>query len=108
MTASSVRLSRSSRHGRRWPPDQHPVRLVRGGVTGAAVAGLAGPVLPQAPNERCQVGQMSGRDLHGGGQMFEAIRLDGPRRVIGEDVADPGLLGTGEHGAAMVAERAEV
>jgi hypothetical protein len=51
---------------------------------------------------------MSGRDLHGGGQVLEAIRLDGPRRVIGEDVADPGLLGTGEHGAAMVAERTEV
>jgi hypothetical protein len=65
-------------------------------------------MLSQAPNERGQVGQMSGRDLHGGGQVLEAIRLDGPRRVIGEDVADPGLLGTGEHGAAMVAEGAEV
>jgi len=69
------------------------------------VAGLAGAVLSQAPNERRQAGQMSGRDLHGGGQVLEAIRLDGPRRVIGEDVTDPGLLGTGEHGAAMVAER---
>jgi hypothetical protein len=47
---------------------------------------------------------MSGRDLHGGGQMFEAIRLDGPRRVIDEDVADPGLLGAGEHGGGIVAE----
>jgi transposase-like protein len=26
--------------------------------------------------------------------------------MIGEDVADPGLLGAGEHGAAMEAERA--
>ena len=38
--------------------------------------------------------------------MLQAIRLEGPRRVIPEDVADPSLLGTGEHGAAMVAERA--
>jgi len=41
---------------------------------------------------------MSGRDLRGGGQMLKAIRLDDPRRMIGEDVADPSLLGTGEHG----------
>ena len=50
---------------------------------------------------------MGDRDLYGRGQMFEAIRLDGPRRVTSEDVADPGLLGTGEHGTAMVSERAE-
>jgi len=74
-------------------------------TTGTPVAGLAGAVLSQAPNERRRAGQMSGRDLHGGGQVLEVIRLDGPRRVIGEDVTDPGLLGTGEHGAAMVAER---
>ncbi len=49
---------------------------------------------------------MGGGDLCGGGQMLQAIRLDGPRRVIGEDIVEPGLLGTGEHGAAMVAERA--
>lgn len=30
------------------------------------------------------------------------------RRVIGEDVAEPRLLGTGEHGGVMVAERAAV
>jgi hypothetical protein len=47
---------------------------------------------------------MAGRDLHGGGQMLEAIRLDGPRRVIRQDVSDPGLLGTGEHGGGIVAE----
>jgi hypothetical protein len=51
---------------------------------------------------------MPGRDLGGGGQMFEAIRLDGPGWVIAQDVPDPSLLGTGEHGAAIVAERAAV
>jgi hypothetical protein len=51
---------------------------------------------------------MFARDLHCGGQMFQAIRLDDPRRMVAENVADPGLLGTGEHGAAMVAERAGV
>src|SRR5258707_8078171 len=71
---------------------------MRIGVTDTPVLSLAGPVLSQAPNEHRQVCQMSGRDLDGSGQMFEAIRLDGPRRVIGEDVADPSLLGTGEHG----------
>jgi len=40
--------------------------------------------------------------------MLQAIRLDGPRRVIREDVADPSLLGTGEHGATIVAERHRV
>jgi hypothetical protein len=40
--------------------------------------------------------------------MLQAICLVGPRQVIPEDVADPSLLGTGEHGAAVVAERAEV
>ena len=42
-----------------------------------------------------KIREMGDRDLYGGGQVLEAIRLDGPRRVIGEDVADPGLLGTG-------------
>ena len=65
-------------------------------------------MLPQAPNECRQVCQMARRDPHGGGQVLEAIGLDGPRRVINEDLSDPGLLGTGEHGAAMVAERTEV
>jgi len=41
---------------------------------------------------------MSGRYLRGGGKMIQAIRLDGPRRVIPKDVSDPSLLGTGEHG----------
>jgi len=38
--------------------------------------------------------------------MLETIRLEGPRRIIAEDLSHPTLLGTGEHGAAMVAERA--
>ena len=40
--------------------------------------------------------------------MLQAERRDGPRRVIREDVADPSLLGTGEHGAAIVAEQHRV
>jgi hypothetical protein len=74
------------------------------GVTDAAVTGLAGAVLSRAPNEHRQVCQMSGPDLHGGGQMFRAIRLDDPRRVVGEDDSDPSLLSTGEHGVAIVAD----
>jgi hypothetical protein len=81
---------------------------VRVDITGATVAGLASAVLPEAPNERRQVCQMFARNLHCGGQMFQAIRLDDPRRTVAENVADPSLLGTGEHGAAMVAERAGV
>src|SRR6266581_1150952 len=30
--------------------------------------------------------------------MLQAVRLDGPRRMIAEDLSDPSLLGTGEHG----------
>jgi hypothetical protein len=51
---------------------------------------------------------MGDGDLCGGGQMLQAIRLDDPRQVIPEDLSDPGLLGTGEHGAAMVAEQPRV
>src|SRR5712691_5538311 len=29
--------------------------------------------------------------------MLQAVRLDGPRRMIAEDLSDPSLLGTGEH-----------
>ena len=78
------------------------------GTTGAAVLGPAGPGRPEIPDEGRKIREMGDRDLYGRSQMFEAIRLDGPRRVIGEDVADPGLLGTGEHGAGMVAECAGV
>jgi hypothetical protein len=68
--------------------------------------GLTGPVLPKSPDEGREICEMGGGDLCGDGQMLQAIRLDGPRRVIGEDLSDLSLLGTGEHGAAMVAERA--
>jgi hypothetical protein len=77
---------------------------MRVSIAMATVASLAGAVLPQAPNECRQVGQMARRDLHGGGQMFQAIRLDDPRRVAGEDLSHPGLLGTGEHGAVILAD----
>ena len=40
--------------------------------------------------------------------MLQAERRDGPRRVIREDVADPSLLGAGEHGPAIVAEQHRV
>ena len=70
---SRVRFSRSPRHRGQRPPDQQPVRLVRVGVTDAPVLSLAGPALPQAPNE--QVCQMSGRDLRDGGWMLQAVRL---------------------------------
>jgi hypothetical protein len=36
--------------------------------------------------------------------MLQAVRLDGPRRVIRQGVSDSRLLGTGEHGGAIVAE----
>jgi len=77
-------------------------------TTGAAVLSLAGPVLPESADEGREIREMGGWDLGGGGQVLEAIRLDGPRQVIPEDLSDASLLGTGEHGAAMVAERAEV
>jgi hypothetical protein len=108
MSAPQVGCSRSSRHRRRRPPDQHLVRVVRVSVTEATVASLAGAVLPQAPNECRQVCQMARRHLPGGSQMFQAIRLDDPQRVVGEDLSDPSLLGTREHDATMVAERAGV
>jgi len=77
---------------------------VRVGVTDAPILGLAGPALPEAPDKGRKIREMPGRDLRSSGQMFEAIHLDGPRRVIRQDVSDPGLLGTGEHGGGIVAE----
>ena len=73
-------------------------------TAGAPVLSLAGPVLPEFPDEGREIREMGGWDLGGGGQMLQAICLDGPRRVIDEDVADPGLLGAGEHGGGIVAE----
>ncbi len=59
--------------------------------------------LIQGSNEDGEVGRVAARDLRGGGQVLEAERLDGPRWVTRQDVEDPGLLGAGEHGAAIVA-----
>jgi hypothetical protein len=50
-------------------------------------------VLPESPDEGREVREMGGLDLGGGGQMLQAIHLDGPRQVIPEDLSDPGLLG---------------
>ncbi len=75
-----------------------------GGVTDAAILGLAGPVLPEGPDEGRQVCKMAKRDLDSDREVLKAVRLDGPRRVTSEDLSDPSLLGTGEHGGATVAE----
>jgi hypothetical protein len=40
---------------------------VRDGVTDAAIVGLAGPVLPEAPDEGSKVREMPEWDLGGGG-----------------------------------------
>jgi hypothetical protein len=40
--------------------------------------------------------------------MLEAVGLDGPGRAAPEERTDPSLLGTGKHGAAIVAERHRV
>lgn len=78
------------------------------GTTGAPVLGPAGPGRPEIPDEGRKIREMGDRDLYGGGQVLEAICLNDPRRMIGEDLANPSLLGAGEHGAAMVAERVGV
>jgi hypothetical protein len=40
--------------------------------------------------------------------MLEAVGLDGPGRAAPEDRSDPGFLGAGEHGRAIVAEGHQV
>jgi hypothetical protein len=77
---------------------------MRVSVTDAPVLRLAGPVLPKTSDKGRKVRVMPGRDLRRSGQMLQAIHLDGPRRVIAEDLSNPSLLATGEHGAAIVAE----
>ncbi len=59
----------------------------------------------QAAHEGGEVGCVCAWDLSCGREVLQAERLAGPR-VIREDVADPSHLGTGEHGAVMVAEGA--
>jgi hypothetical protein len=71
---------------------------VRVGVTEASLLGLAGPMLPEDPDEGGEVSEMRSRDQRGGGQVLQAIHLDGPWRVIRQGVSNPGFLGAGEHG----------
>jgi hypothetical protein len=70
---------------------------MRVGVTDAPVLSLAGPMLPKTSDEGRKVREMPGWDLRSVGQMLQAVRLDGPRRVIAEDLSNPSLLGTGKH-----------
>jgi hypothetical protein len=77
-------------------------------VTYAAVLSLAGSVGPEIPDQGREVREMRERDLCACCQMLQAICGRRPRSVCPENLSDPGLLGTGEHGAGIVAERAEV
>jgi hypothetical protein len=74
----------------------------------AAELGLAGPARSKVPDEGREVGEMSGRNLGGSRQMFQAVRRQNPRRVTPEDLSDSSLLGAGEHGAGIVAEQHHV
>ena len=78
------------------------------GIAEASEPSLAVTPLMQASDEGGEIGQVSGRDLGRARQMLEAIGLDAPGRAAPEDRSDSGLLGAGEHGAGIVAERAEV
>jgi hypothetical protein len=75
------------------------------GVTNPAVLRLATAMRAEAPHVGGEISEMRTRDLGAGGQMLQAICLNHPRRVICENVPDPSLLGTGEHGATRLAER---
>jgi hypothetical protein len=44
------------------------------------------------------------RDLGGSRQMLQAVRGKSPRHVTIEDLTDTSLLGTGEHGTAIVVD----
>ncbi len=101
------RIPRESRAGSDvgGPPDQKLRRLVSVGVTEAPILGLACRVLPVDPDEGGEVREVRQRDLRGG-KVLQAVHLDSPWRVIRKGVPDPGLLGAGEHEAAIVAERA--
>jgi hypothetical protein len=94
------------RSARRSPPDQDSRRLVPLGITDPAVLRLATPMRSEAPDVGGKISEMRPRDLGAGGQMLQAISLNHPRRVICQNVSDPSLLGTGEHGATRLAGRA--
>ena len=59
----------------------------------------------QDSNDCGEVGRVRA-DLSCDRHMLQAERLDGPRRVVCQDGADPSRLGMGEHGTVMVAEGA--
>jgi hypothetical protein len=71
-------------------------------TTDAAELGLAGPARSEVPDEGREVGEMGLRDLGGSRQVLQAVRRQSPRHVTLEDLTDSSLLGTGEHGAAIV------
>ena len=77
-------------------------------TTDAAELGLARPARPEVPDECREVGEMGGRDLGGRCQMLQAVRRKSPRHVPLEDLTDSSLLGTGEHGAAIVVDPPDV
>jgi hypothetical protein len=70
-------------------------------VTGAAVAGLAGPIQPEVPDEGREIPEMGQRDLCGGRQMLQTVRQNVPRRVTPEDLSNPSLLRAREHGREL-------
>jgi hypothetical protein len=74
-------------------------------TTDAAELGLAAPARSKVPDEGREVSEMSGRDLGGSRQMLQAVRRENLWRVTPEDLSDSSLLGAGEHGAGIVADR---
>src|SRR4029434_7434652 len=77
-------------------------------VTGAAVLGLADSVSPEIPDQGREVCEMREGDLRACRQVLQAICGRRPRSMRPDNLSDPGLLGAREHGAGIVAERAEV
>jgi hypothetical protein len=75
------------------------------GITEAAEASLAVAPLVLGSDEDGEICHMPGRDLGRGREMLEAVGLDDPGRAAPEDSSGSTFLGTGEHGAAIVAER---
>jgi hypothetical protein len=73
-------------------------------VTDAAELRLAGPARSEVPDEGREAGEMGGRNLGGSRQTLQAVRRKSPRHVTLEDLTDSSLLGTGEHGAAIVVD----
>jgi hypothetical protein len=78
--------------------DQQPRRRVPARATGAAELGQAGPICSEVPDEGREVREMCGWDLCGAREMLQAVHRKAPRRTLPEDLSDPGLLGSGEHG----------